>query len=1657
MQKSGFLRALQASLLALSLVAMNLAPITSVLAQTTDTPPPSDTETVETPTLPVVDDEGTEDTGDGTDLVVDDEIDSEDDTDTGDEFGNEILELFAPLFMDLAVEAPNVQVHIYKYVSGPSGEALATGGDSFPMQSTWDAENLGGPGGPASYFLSSPTYNADTAPMTSGADYATHEVTGGDILPIGAACEANKYRLLGYREGTSLSAAESDTISTASPSYTDLTEDMYVIVVNEDCDNPAPPPPPEIPECNLGDDTTFDTFLNGNVNGQFGWSSTGSYDQEVVDNTYGYSTFGCKSLRISNAVTSGSFGDQTFSYSVANEAGETAADSGGQSGGTRQNHFEAQFDLGSTESTVQTDLILSVSPDRGDGARMSYLRFEDRADGIHVFFDDVTDAGPLPTVADFNETDIATLDRTIAHTIKFSMDFVDGPSNDVVEIYIDGFLEITGTTWEDYYRYDPEQTGGGNLVPTTDSLIFRAGGSSVSGNNGNGFLFDNVSLESSTEAPQMCTLVSDDVNTFIGTIPAMETFEHDAWSDELDGDGAEWIWDAEFVADPTQTQTVTFTRSFNVTGTPGTATLEIASDNLHTVDVNGTPVSCGGATQPNYATVGGDNTCVIPVVAGPNTITFTVTNEATPNDSNPENNPAGLYYKISVPQASCSEVPPGATATVTMCKVSDAEGNPGLSDWQLYLKGSSVHDDLSVPSTNSSGVNSNPLVLGMNYLVTAVGTWANQGGANLVDAEYSTTDAWATHMDGYDGYQTDILELQINSEFDPASDWGPYNGIHTYSRIYNAGANGPANFRIFDGSGTTQNEGWFGDNSGSLSVDIDNAYAGTTTEGGCVTLEDVPYGTYTAGEIAQEGWTLTGITGAEGSAVEGTSVVVDSPTESFTFVNHDENEAPAACVIGSDTTTLEGGDASYLVTFVHSSWTAFIDGVSWIWGDAAIVDPEGTETQVFTKSFWLDSAPVTDATLQIAADNSYSVTLNGDPIVSDASEDNYTSAGQDTINVPAASLQAGANTLVITVTNLPMEGGTEETNPAGLKYKLTIDGTDCSETPLAQETLKVHIFKYLSEYGEDTQVADDSGETPFPMVSTWSAANIGAGSGSYVLGNSHGGAAYVYAADTSAMSAPADYTTSEVTDGTVVVPIGGICEADKSRLVGYREGNTLIEAQNDELSDTAPVYTGLTADKYVIVVNEDCDEVLEEGDGSLTIVKNTVGGDGTFQFTVDSENENLDDAMNFSLTTNEGNGHSDSWTSELAPGAYEITEQVPSGWSLDIECVYEEYSAGISTSPQSESVTIAAGENVTCTFTNTLGEEGGDPTPVTIIVTEDTATGENQPGWLFNRDTSTQSPYEFVAGVASIGTGSLFIEPITNTLNGNSDKFIGELFLLTDIADINSITYDFQIDAPDATVEEHFYMSVYANFGVSSDTKFYDCRYSVVPTVGSDGSFTTVTFDPSLTYPVTQHGTSPAVCPASPAAMGADAHIRAISLNVGDTSGSDTGISGYLDKVVVSTDSMITTYDFEPEPEASSEATNNNGGGGGGSRSARSNPPGQVLGASTDGQVLGNSCPLLTLYMREGNANDSSQVSALQSFLNGELSLSLMVSGIFDSLTTNAVNTFQVKYGSEVLAPWIPYGLANANTPTGYVYKTTLWKINDIACPDLDVPFPTLP
>ncbi len=87
-------------------------------------------------------------------------------------------------------------------------------------------------------------------------------------------------------------------------------------------------------------------YVLGDINGQQGWMKSGAYDVAVASvasfpAASGYG-FGTQALRLSNSVTSGSFGDQTFSPGLASPAGE----------GSAAAHFSARFKIGTALATI---------------------------------------------------------------------------------------------------------------------------------------------------------------------------------------------------------------------------------------------------------------------------------------------------------------------------------------------------------------------------------------------------------------------------------------------------------------------------------------------------------------------------------------------------------------------------------------------------------------------------------------------------------------------------------------------------------------------------------------------------------------------------------------------------------------------------------------------------------------------------------------------------------------------------------------------------------------------------------------------------------------------------------------------------------------------------------------------------------------------------------------------------------------------------------------------------------------------------------------------------------------------------------------------------------------------------------------------------------
>lgn len=208
----------------------------------------------------------------------------------------------------------------------------------------------------------------------------------------------------------------------------------------------------------------------------------------------------------------------------------------------------------------------------------------------------------------------------------------------------------------------------------------------------------------------------------------------------------------------------------------------------------------------------------------------------------------------------------------------------------------------------------------------------------------------------------------------------------------------------------------------------------------------------------------------------------------------------------------------------------------------------------------------------------------------------------------------------------------------------------------------------------------------------------------------------------------------------------------------------------------------------------------------------------------------------------------------------------------------------------------------------------------TVIVAGNTATAENEIGWMFNRDAETAATYAMVTGGGSTGIGSLLAGPISNTNfnniannDPNRDKFVAEYFpgnIL--VSDFNSFSYDVRIVSEAA--QNQVYLNVYANIDASDN--FYDCRYDYILSNPAVGSVTKhVVYAGIAPNNVQKRGTRIANCPPVLEQMPAGSTIRAFAINLGDTSASDTGLSANFDNVELIVNNDATYFDFEPLPQ----------------------------------------------------------------------------------------------------------------------------------------------
>lgn len=164
------------------------------------------------------------------------------------------------------------------------------------------------------------------------------------------------------------------------------------------------------------------------------------------------------------------------------------------------------------------------------------------------------------------------------------------------------------------------------------------------------------------------------------------------------------------------------------------------------------------------------------------------------------------------------------------------------------------------------------------------------------------------------------------------------------------------------------------------------------------------------------------------------------------------------------------GNDNAVAAWIHSSWTHALESVAtWIWDTPEVLPANmlTDEDKTFTKDFYVDG-PVNDATLNLAADNRYWITINGDDVVSNTGEFNY---GAVTGPIDVASyVDSGWNTIMLKVENIANGSTDPHANPAAGIYQLVVNGeaqTSCEQPPSDDDVSDVTVCKYQNSIDDD--------------------------------------------------------------------------------------------------------------------------------------------------------------------------------------------------------------------------------------------------------------------------------------------------------------------------------------------------------------------------------------------------------------------------------------------------------------------------------------------------------------------------------------------------------------------------------------------------------------
>lgn len=165
-------------------------------------------------------------------------------------------------------------------------------------------------------------------------------------------------------------------------------------------------------------------------------------------------------------------------------------------------------------------------------------------------------------------------------------------------------------------------------------------------------------------------------------------------------------------------------------------------------------------------------------------------------------------------------------------------------------------------------------------------------------------------------------------------------------------------------------------------------------------------------------------------------------------------------------------------------------------------------------------------------------------------------------------------------------------------------------------------------------------------------------------------------------------------------------------------------------------------------------------DGRIVVAKNTVNGDSTFDFT---------GAVTGSITTVGGSGTS-TLTSDVAPGTYAVAETPTPGYTLTSSACSDGSAVG--------AIAVAAGETVTCTFTNTRNQG-------TFVLRKVWGDGSN-PGSTVDLSASANGQGPIATGIATSSTSPTTTTSTAMTVYSGQTVDFAEAFTSADGTAYNS-------------------------------------------------------------------------------------------------------------------------------------------------------------------------------------------------------------------------------------------------------------------------------